>query len=169
VSTTRALPDAGRAYLVGALEHAPAALAALLAGLAPGAAAWDFRPEPDRFTLREVVAHLADWEELWRERFTRPLTEDTPTLPRPDPGQRGEERGYAAADPAECLARFRAERAALAAYLSALPEDAWTRPARLERIGDITLEGIVALLFAHDAYHLRQAAEWLAAARPLTT
>ncbi|HVK06007.1 MAG TPA: DinB family protein, partial [Armatimonadaceae bacterium] len=107
---------------------------------------------------------LADWELIWEERYARTAAEDNPTLARPDAGERGAEQGYASADPAESLARFRERRAALTASLRALPDPAWERAAHLERIGDLSLGGLVALALGHDAYHLRQTAEYLAAA-----
>jgi uncharacterized damage-inducible protein DinB len=157
------LPTPARAYLLAALDNTPATLAALLCALGPSDPAWDARPHPDRFSLREVVAHLADWDLIWQDRFARTVAEASPTLARPDAAERGAERGYASADPVESLARFRERRAALTATLRALPEAAWERTAHLERIGDLPLGGLVALALGHDAYHLRQAAEWLAA------
>ena len=31
----------------------------------------DRKPDPERFTIREVVAHMADWEGVWLERARR--------------------------------------------------------------------------------------------------
>ena len=55
------LPERIHLYLLLDLESAPEALARLLADVTDPAA-WDRRPDPDRFTLREMVAHLADWK-----------------------------------------------------------------------------------------------------------
>jgi len=159
------LPTAACAYIAVALDHTPATLAALVSHLPADSPVWDARPEPDRFSLREIVAHLADWDAVWRERFERTRDEDHPLLLRPVPDERAQEQGYAHADPAECLTRFRERRTALTGWLRALPEDAWTRLAHLDRMGDIPLEGLAALALGHDAYHLRQAAEWLAAGK----
>lgn len=53
-----------RKYLVGALDGAPDVFESLLAGLTD--AEIDRRPDPDRFTLREMMAHLADWSRsIW--------------------------------------------------------------------------------------------------------
>ena len=79
-----------------ALEAAPALFDHLLRGLTEEEA--DRRPDPDRFTIREVIAHLADWEPVFLERLTRMRFEDHPTLPDYDEGQRAIERGYAQSD-----------------------------------------------------------------------
>jgi uncharacterized damage-inducible protein DinB len=157
------LPVPARDYLINNLDNTPATLSALLSGLQGNSPAWDVRPDPERFSLREIMAHLADWDEVWRERFERSVNEDVPLLLRPDLNQRAQEQGYAQVEPHECLARLQKERTALTGWLRSLPEGAWTCLARLERMGDIPVEGLAALVLAHDSYHLRQVAEWLAA------
>lgn len=82
---------------------------------------------------------------------------------RPDITERSVERGYADADPQESLARFVEKRQALTARLRSLPEGAWERIARFDRMGDTSLDGLTALALGHDSYHVRQVAEWLAA------
>ena len=52
-------------YLLSALEGAPDVIAALLDGVPPDDALWDRRPDPERFSLREIVAHLADWDGVY--------------------------------------------------------------------------------------------------------
>ncbi|MBC8138268.1 MAG: DinB family protein [Fibrella sp.] len=155
------LPMPARAYLLAALDNTPATLFALLSHLPSDSPVWDTLPQPDRFSLREIVAHLADWEHVFRERFERTINEDRPVLPRPDLNERAEEKGYADADPQECLARFREVRPAMTNWLRSLPEDAWVRVAHLERIGDLSLEGLVILMAGHDSYHIKQVTEWL--------
>ncbi|HEX8833513.1 MAG TPA: DinB family protein [Abditibacteriaceae bacterium] len=41
----------------------------------------DLRPDPERFTIREIMAHLADWEKIFHERMRRVCAEENPTLP----------------------------------------------------------------------------------------
>ena len=53
-----------RHYLLLDLESAPDVLARLLADMSDPAV-YDRTPDPDRFTLREMVAHLADWEAVF--------------------------------------------------------------------------------------------------------
>lgn len=156
------LPLPARSYLVAALDHTPATLSALLlARLPAGHPSWNTRPAPDRFSLREIVAHLADWEVVWQGRFERTIHEDIPRLDRPDLDLRAEEQGYGHTDPQICLNLFQERRSALTNWLRALPEEYWQRAAHLERIGDLPLEGLVALALGHDSYHVRQIAEWL--------
>lgn len=155
------LPTPARNYLLVALENTPVTASALLAHLPSDNAAWNLQPEPDRFTLREIIAHLADWEDVFRTRFERTLAEMNPLLSRPDLTERAEEKRYADADPRECLSRFQEGRMDSVRWLRSLPEEAWNRTAHLDRIGDLNLEGLIALMLGHDAYHVRQVSEWL--------
>ena len=82
--------------LFTALEAAPALFDHLLRGLTEEEA--DQRPDPDRFAIREVIAHLAGWEPIFLERLTQMRFKDHPTLPDYDEGQRAIEHGYAQSD-----------------------------------------------------------------------
>lgn len=151
-------------YIAAGLDNTPLTLAALVSRFPGNDPIWETRPSPDRFSLREIVAHLADWEEIWRGRFEPTVNEEHPLLLRPDPDRRAEEQGYSRAEPVECLARFQERRAALTGWLRSLPEETWARTAHLDRLGDVPLVGLAALALSHDSYHLRQVAEWLSAA-----
>lgn len=155
------LPTPARNYLLVALENTPITVSSLLADRSSENEVWDTQPEPDRFTLREIVAHVADWEDVFRDRFERTLDETNPFLSRPDLDKRAKEKGYAVADPQECLSRFRERRSESVRWLRSLTEEAWGRTAHLDRIGDLNLEGLIALMLGHDSYHVRQITEWL--------
>ena len=59
------------AYLFPGLEFGPRIVARLVEQIP--AARYDERTNPSRFTLREAVAHLADWEPILRDRIARAL------------------------------------------------------------------------------------------------
>lgn len=157
------LPQAVRDnYLLAALAGTPAIFDGLLDGLGPADPRWDARPDPARFTLREMAAHLADWEPIFHARLQRTLTEDEPTLPDVDEEAAAIANDYAHADPIESLRRYREGRAATMELLSAVGGQVWQRSAvRPPVIGPITLEAQVVLMLSHDCYHMRQAVEWL--------
>lgn len=157
------LPPRARDFLLITLSGAPVVLERLLKSHTPTPSLWDTRPDPERFSLREVLAHLADWEPIARERLSRTCDEEHPFLPSRDPTRIAEENDYAHSDPLKQLARFRDSRERLVEYLSALPENAWQRTAHRELTGDMTLEEQVVLVAAHDGYHLKQIAEALGA------
>lgn len=155
------LPAFARTYLKHGLAASPHVVEGLLGRLAPEDPAWDRRPDIQRFTLREMVAHLADWEPIWLERLTRTTGEDEPSLPGYDEGQLAIDHDYAHSDPIANLARFRAGRSAVVAFVDGLGEEQWARAAQREGLGRVTTEAQLVMIVGHDGYHLREAAEWL--------
>ena len=101
---------------------------------------WDFRPDPARFTLREVVAHLADWEPIHLERLTRMLEEENPMLPDIDESKMAAENDYAHSDPRASLEWLRGGRLKVTKLLSTLLPGEWTREGDREKIGPVTVE-----------------------------
>src|SRR5689334_15273409 len=110
------LPDQARGYLLHGLGATPVVVDRLLREATPDD--YDRRPDPERFTLREVLAHLADWEPIWLERLRKLRTESQPALPSYDEGQLAIDHDYAHADVNEQQARFRDGRAALLRFLA---------------------------------------------------
>jgi hypothetical protein len=147
-----------RTYLLHGLRASPQVIAHLLSEATP--ADYDRRPDPERFTIREVVAHLADWEGVWLERAGRIVREDNPTLPSYDEGQWAIDHNYAALDVADQLEKFRAGRASLADFLAGLTAEQWERTAARE-FGRMTLFEQTAMVLGHDGYHFKQICDWL--------
>ena len=154
------LPEKARFYLLQGLDAAPVAIERILE--TTESIDWDRRPDAERFTLREVVCHLADWEPIWLERIRRMAEEDTPSLPGYDEGQMAIDRDYAHADPHEQLRRFRRGRAELVNYLRNLPAESWLRRANHSEWHNLSIEHLATLILGHDGYHSRQVAEWVA-------
>ncbi len=149
-----------RNYLIHGLSATPVVIEYLLRDATE--ADYDRRPDPERFTIREAVAHLADWEGVWLERATRIIEEHHPTLPGYDEGQWAIDHDYARLDVMEQLRKFQHGRARLAAYLSGLTPVQWEREGERE-FGPISIAHQTAMVLGHDGYHLRQITEWLQA------
>lgn len=120
----------------------------------------DFRPDSTRFTLREVVAHLADWDAIFLERLSRTRDEHEPLLPNIDEGRLALDNEYSKSDLTEQLRLFGECRARLAAFARELTSEKWQRNCQHQRVGRLTLEGLALLIPLHDAYHLRQVMQW---------
>lgn len=147
------LPERIHTYLLIDLDSAPAVLAQLVAGVTN----WDRRPDPDRFTLREMVAHLADWDSVFLGRLTQTRDEENATLHGLDEGQVALDNDYAHADPHECLARYAAGRKQTVAFLRGLAPEQWGRSATHTEVGPISMEAQAVLIAVHDGYHRQQA------------
>ena len=154
------LPEKVRTYLLGALAGAPDLFDTLLRGLTDAEA--DRRPDPDRFTIREALAHLADWEDVFGGRLIQTRDEDAAILQGYDEGQWAIDRDYAHADWRPQARLFRERRQRLVELLRALTPAQWERVGNQTEVGPITLEQQAVLICAHDAYHLQQIAKWRA-------
>ncbi len=148
-------------YALMSLEGTPAVFARLLDGLSETEA--DLRPDPARFSLREAVAHLADWEDVFRQRMLLTQSEDNPLLQGYDEGQWAIDRAYAQTDWREQLARFAHERAQTIALVRSFTPEHLARIGHHTEAGPITLQEQVLLITVHDGYHARQFAEYRSA------
>lgn len=155
-----------RRYLLEGLRQTPHVLAHLTAQA--HSESWDHRPVADRFTLREVMAHLADWDAVWRERLELILTEDKPYLPDRDPDQLARDHDYGSANPTTSLDQFQTRRAELVERLQNLDAEDWGRAGRHQVRGAFTVADLAVTALGHDNYHSAQAAEWIQAYRERT-
>jgi uncharacterized damage-inducible protein DinB len=156
-----ALPAGTHPYFIGALETGPATLQLLLGQFKSEDNIWDQRPDPSRFSLREMVAHIADWNEIYQGRLERTRDEQNPELENCDEGKLAEERNYAQSDPVANLMRYQETRTPLINMVKDLTPEDWNKPAIRFGLGPMTMAEQICLIPAHDAYHIRQAMDCL--------
>ncbi len=147
-------------YVINGIEGCPRIVRALLRSATPED--YGRRLARDRFTLKEALAHWADWDAIHLERIERILAEDRPTLMGVDEGQVAIERDYAHQDVESIMARFETDRAKLVARLRAVQPHEWSRTATRDPLGEFDLFQQVAIVSGHDGYHLRQVVDTLA-------
>jgi hypothetical protein len=147
------------------LEATPTILRGLMAELDEEDVRW--KPAPDRFSVGEVLAHLAHSEsDCYRARLNRFMTEDNPEF-EPDDAQFHLER-YAKADPEDEFDQFEEQRETNVEFLRGLEPGAGARRARHKAVGPITLEQMLYEWALHDLGHIRQVAELVRARKYLT-
>ncbi len=159
------LPSFVRDYTLTAIGGAPDVLERLLADVAFNDPIWDCRPDPARFTLREITAHLADWNGVFLSRITRTRDEEEPRLLFQSADEVARANSSFEVAPEVSLTRFRESRAELVSVLRAL------EPEQLDRIGFLPghpqIKGAVSIeawnyaIVGHDGYHLQQVTQWL--------
>ncbi len=154
------IPEPIKKYGLAALEGTPVVMLSILGKYPTNDPIWDRRPDPARFTLREAIAHVADWDEIFLARIKRTVSEDEPILPGIDESQIAIENNYASQDPVANLARFGANRKALVGYLNSLTPEQFERVGIRPEVGTIPIDLHVLYILAHDGYHTRQAAEF---------
>jgi len=139
------------------LEKTAILLETLLRGLPEDLLHW--KPAPERWSIAEVLGHLADIEQLYADRTRRMVTEDMPRLQRFEPAKT-EGRGDAMlANAAENLEVFHRARRATLVLLRSIPPDSGERRAVHSELGEITLREMLHEWASHDLGHLRQIAE----------
>lgn len=118
-----------RDYALQGIAGLPPIVGHLLQGLVDDCPIWDQRPDPKRFSLREILPHMAEFDEVWHYRITRILREDSPPLPDWDEDAAVTLNNYASTVPSEQLARLAGNRAKLCELLNSTPSEAWDRTA----------------------------------------
>lgn len=146
-------------YLLPSIEFAPRIIRRLLDQLPQDRL--DEAVQPDRFTAREVVAHLADWEPIMRDRIRTAVTTPGVEIAAYDEGQMAIDHGYAETDPRDQVEIFIRERHQTAEMLRGLGPDDWSKSVHHPERGRVSAEDLANLLLGHDLYHIEQLSEWL--------
>src|SRR5712692_6174568 len=89
---------------VSLLEKTPILLETLLRDLPEELMRW--KPAPERWCISEVIAHLADLEQVYADRTRRIVTEDTPVIKKYDLAGATLSGDYSIGSAGENLARF---------------------------------------------------------------
>jgi hypothetical protein len=137
------------------LEAHARVVTALVDAVAAEQARW--KPAPDRWSILEVVNHLADEEaEDFRQRLDLTLHHPGEPWPAIDPERWVTERGYAERDLAESLERFLTERRRSLVWLRGLDAPDWERSWVHPRVGTLRAGDLLASWLDHDLIHIRQ-------------
>lgn len=136
------------------LERTPDELAAAVRGQSD--AALSRRPDAKNWAAKEIVCHLRDVEEAWRQRFEQILAMDEPKFLAVQPDRWAEERQYLRHDTAAALEAFRRRRAESLALVRGLTPEQLQRAGVHATRGRMTADQFVAMMAWHDDNHLDQ-------------
>ena len=115
------------------------------------------KPEaPGKWSVTQVLAHLADSEVVWAWRLRLILAQDRPTITGYDQDAWAKNLGYENADPGECVDRFAILRDAHLLLLGRLTPSQKKRVGVHSERGEETVEHLVRLYAGHDVLHLNQ-------------
>lgn len=133
------------------------AIARLVAHVDREQARW--KPASHRWSILEVVCHLADEERHdFRQRLSLLLDDPSQPWPAIDPETWVRERRYNERELDEAVGDFLSERAKSIAWLDTLSTPDWNRVYPHAHIGDITAGTLLVSWMAHDVLHIRQIA-----------
>lgn len=114
-------------------------------------------PGEKKWSLRELMAHLADCEIAWswrlRQTLGPPSKTETPQLQPFDQDHWGDR--YAAYDFASAQTTYEALRAWNVRLLTTVTPDDQGRPVHHPERGDITLQTILETIAGHDLHHIK--------------
>ena len=138
------------------LAETPATLRRAVAGLSPEQ---ERTPEAaGKWSVKQVVQHLADAELVGGFRYRMALTHDSPTLPGYDQDLWAERLRYQESDLQAALNDFATLRAANLRLLRAATPADMRRIVRHAERGDESVEKMIRMFAGHDTVHLRQIA-----------
>lgn len=152
---TQALIDLlGERDPLAVLRETPAALASEIAGVRPELLTV---PEaPGKWSMVQMVQHLADSDLMVGYRVRMILAHDRPTLVGYDQDLFAERLRYSEVEMADALADFTAMRHANLRLLERVPEAERARVGVHVELGEVTLFYWIQLYAGHDLAHLRQ-------------
>jgi hypothetical protein len=119
----------------------------------------DFATAPGKWSIRQIIAHLADAELVGAHRFRQVLAEDHPTLIAFDQDAWARNLDYARRKPKLSLEAFRRLRAENYELLKDLPESAFGRTGNHTENGVVTLRSMLEGYAGHAESHARQLQE----------
>jgi hypothetical protein len=144
-------------YLIPALEASPQTIERIVMAVDPSD--WDRVTDEDRFSFREAVAHMADWEPIMRGRIELALREPGATITPLDEEARAIEMNYASSDPLEEAQKFSDERRITVDLIKEIED--FSVPVNHPQIGDLTVGDLCMILVGHDSYHVEHFSQYL--------
>lgn len=135
-------------------RRGPEVVATLMTGAA--GAELDFKAAPEKWSLRQIVAHLADAETVLAGRFRRIIAEDNPVLIGYDQNAWASNLNYSKRKPSECMELFRLLRTDCYELLKDLAPDTYSRQGNHSERGVITLRDLLQSAAEHAESHARQ-------------
>lgn len=112
------------------------------------------RPAPGKWSVREVLCHLADCEVVFAFRLRQALAEQHHVIQPFDQDRWAET--YASYEAPAASAVFSALRSWNLAFLAGLKPEAFAKTLNHPERGDMTLQTVVETMAGHDVNHLRQ-------------
>jgi hypothetical protein len=135
-------------------QAAPKKLASLIKG--KNAKQLMRRPAPDKWSVAEIAAHLADAELAISWRLRQILANNAISIQAYDQDAWAKIFNYAKRDPRESLANYRTLREANLALLKSVPRKLWDNYGIHQERGNESVSHVVRMVAGHDLNHLQQ-------------
>lgn len=113
-------------------------------------------PAPGKWSIKQIVAHLADGEVILGSRYRFVAAHERPAIAGYDQDLFVEKLGVANATTEDFLDDFEMARMVNYGLLARLPDDAFRRVGIHSERGEESIESMVAMYAGHDRVHLEQ-------------
>jgi uncharacterized damage-inducible protein DinB len=126
----------------------------------------DARPIPGKWSTREVVCHIADYEPVYADRMKRVIAEKEPVISGGNPDAMAARLAYGSRDIKEELALIELVRKQMARILRALQPEDFQRRGIHDKRGPTTLAELVERITCHIPHHVALIEEKRKAMKP---
>lgn len=123
---------------------------------------FDEKDEVNRFTPREVIAHLADFELQIQDRIRVAHRDPGATVELTDPSVRAREHHFEDKNVFHEAEVFESRRSTTVEYLRDLKEEEFENTFTLSNGATVSIKEFVSQIIMHDMYYLEQLSEHLA-------
>jgi uncharacterized protein (TIGR03083 family) len=114
------------------------------------------RVRPEKWSVKEVLAHIARLQQVFEGRLDALLTQENPTIVGYEPERDAEFESIAKKSSAELLEWFEDTRARLLARLEGLSKEQWHRPGRHAEYPAYDVHFCMEYMGHHEAHHMYQ-------------
>jgi len=135
-------------------REAPGTIAGLIEGVAN--AKLKDQPTPEKWSVTEILMHLAEDELVSTWRYRQMLEHETPELAGFDQDLWARLGDYASCEPRDALAMFRLLREANLRMFMHLTPEQWQRSGVHSERGSVTVRDLCRHMAAHDINHIDQ-------------
>ena len=140
---------------IEAAEKSPKEIAAAVSGLAP--ATLRYKPAPEKWSILEILAHLADIEIVYAYRLRQMLADEKPVIAPIDQDAWAKHLDYLEAAAPELVAAYGLNRYQTVRLLRRLKVDDLSKAAfHPESKKDVTVAELVGMMSGHGTNHLAQ-------------
>ncbi len=149
----------GNAYLFHGLKKGPLIVKWILENAPTDV--YDHKTDPSRFSFREIIAHLADWEPIVLQRMQQTLGQPGSELKVWDEEQMAIDHEYSKTDPWVEFERWLVDRDRTIEFLQGDGNGKFELSAVHPERGVQTIYDMANLELGHDTYHVEQLLQFL--------
>jgi hypothetical protein len=142
------------AELLERFRRGPELMASLLTGVA--GREFDFGLAPGKWSIRQIMAHLADSEMMGSMRLRMAIAEDNPTLPHYNQDLWADRLDYHRRKVSECMETFRRVRRENFELLHSMEPTSFSRTCQHPKRGSMTVAALMVMYMEHAENHAVQ-------------